>query len=341
MKRNSGRGYFLLLSALLIMPLLFSACDGNVATMQFQAPSSPSIHRFDLSANQGIRDILGDLTTRGGGSDTGIALFPGEKVEIFATGSAIVGVHHTVSGPQGNADCQQSSVPEPTLPCYALLYSVTATGKAAEVASHVAFVATTEGNLQLGFNTSAKSKNNGVFHIAVVVIPQGTIFGMWTAPLSNFMVQGTSVDLSVHIFAPANVVHDVRFTASLSGAAPVTICQGVSVDGANYTCQWNARPQGNYLHNGRVTFGFILDTRQGKSLMNPDGIRSGIVRYVVTQQNDIYAGYAATDFAHPISHKKISAQWSIPRAKCSFAETSLSAVWVVLPVPPTPANWRR
>ncbi len=328
MKQNSGRGCFLLLSVLLVLAFLLSACGENIAAMQFHAPSLSSIRRFDLPASQGIRDILGDLTTRGGGSDTGIALFPGEKVEIFATGSATVGLHHTISGPQGNADCQRSSMPEPTLPCYALLYSVTATGKAAEVASHVAFVATTEGNLQLGFNTPTQSKNNGLFQVAVVVIPQGTVFGMWTAPQSNFTVQGTDVNLSARIFAAGTTVHTVRFTASLSGEAAVTICWGLSVDGANYTCQWNARLQGNYLHNGKITFGFVVDARQGKSLENPDGMRSGIVRYVVTQSNNIYAGYAAMDFTRPISHKKISAQWIIPTANCSFAETSMSAIWV-------------
>jgi Peptidase A4 family len=325
MKWNSGRGCFLLL---LSLAFLCSACSENIAAMQSHAPSSPSIRRFDLSANQRIRDILGDLTTRGGGSDTGIALFPGEKVEIFATGSATVGLHNTVSGPQGNTDCQRSSMPEPTLPCYALLYSVTATGKAVEVASHVAFVATTEGNLHLGFNTTSQAKNSGLFHLTVVVIPPGMTFGMWNSPQSNFTVQGTYVDLSAHIFASGNAVHSVHFTASFPGEAPVTICRGISVDSANYTCRWDARPQGSYLHNGKVTFGFVLDEDQGKSLLNPDGMRSGIVRYVVTQSNDIYAGYAAMDFTRPISHKKISAQWVIPTASCSFAETSMSAIWV-------------
>ena len=328
MKRNSGHNCFLLLSVLLALAFLFCACGENIAARQFHAPSSPSIHRFDLSAHQGIRDLLGDLTTRGGGSDTGIALFPGERVEIFAKGTTNIASRNTVSGPQGNTGCQQSRMPEPTLPCYALLYSITATGKAAEVASHVAFVATTEGNLHLGFNTPAQSTNNDLFHLTVVVIPQGAIFGMWNLPQSNFALQGTYVDLSAHIFAQNNIIHDVRFTATLPGQSPITICQGTSVDGANYICRWNAKLQGNYLRNGKVIFGFTLERRQGNALVNPDGVRSGIIRYVVTQPNNIYAGYAATDFMREISHKKISAQWIVPAASCSFAETSMSAIWV-------------
>jgi len=43
---------------------------------------------------------------------------------------------------------------------------------------------------------------------------------------SNFTLQGTTIELSAHVFARNNVVHDVYFTATLPGQPPVVICEG-------------------------------------------------------------------------------------------------------------------
>jgi len=53
MKYNSRHRCFVLLSVLLAIAFLGSACNDNISAMQFHPPSSPSIRRFDLPPTRG------------------------------------------------------------------------------------------------------------------------------------------------------------------------------------------------------------------------------------------------------------------------------------------------
>src|SRR5713101_5118436 len=80
------------LHMLLVIVLFLSGCSGissqGAPSLALKTPTHPIIHKFDLSAQQGLRDITGDFSVRQSGSDTGITVLPSEKVGIFATGSA-------------------------------------------------------------------------------------------------------------------------------------------------------------------------------------------------------------------------------------------------------------
>lgn len=53
-----------------------------------------------------------------------------------------------------------------------------------------------------------------------------------------------------------------------------------------------------------------------------------MVRYVESQPNYTYAGYAAMDFTRPAAYQKVTGRWTVPPAQCSPGENSLSAIWV-------------
>jgi len=324
------RQSLVVVAMLCLMIVLLSGCDETVApALHINVPTQPAIHRFDLSARQGLRDPLGDLTAGKSGADTRIVVGDGEKVEIFASGAASVKGDGSQTGPQGDTACRRSTMPLSNLPCYAVVYSIGMAGPASVVGKHAEFTASTSGNLFIGINAPNLTKNSGVFHMTIVTIPRGMAMGLWNAPDNGFLVQGTNVTLSIQAFSQDSSIQIVRFTASMSGQAPITVCDAVLSTTNTYTCSWDLMFGREVLRNGQVSFGFTIYAG-GKAIANPDGTRSGMIRYVFTEKSDIYAGYDAANFNQAGTNDDVKAQWTVPRASCAIGENSLSAVWVGL-----------
>ncbi|HZR44420.1 MAG TPA: hypothetical protein VFB12_30180, partial [Ktedonobacteraceae bacterium] len=196
------RQSLVVVAMLCLMIVLLSGCDETVApALHINVPTQPAIHRFDLSARQGLRDPLGDLTAGKSGADTRIVVGDGEKVEIFASGAASVKGDGSQTGPQGDTACRRSTMPLSNLPCYAVVYSIGMAGPASVVGKHAEFTASTSGNLFIGINAPNLTKNSGVFHMTIVTIPRGMAMGLWNAPDNGFLVQGTNVTLSIQAFS--------------------------------------------------------------------------------------------------------------------------------------------
>ncbi len=327
----------MLLHVPLLILLFLSGCTGigsSGPSTSFKFPALPVIRKFDLSARQGLRDRAGDFSVHLGGADTGIGMLPGEKVEIFASGSASVQPGGKQAGPEGVPTCSGSTTPEPSLPCYAVIYSIGISGRAGEVGAHVEFNPAALGNLFLGINAANLASNSGSFHIRVLVIPPGKFAGLWNGLEDKFIIQGTSMTLSIQVFAQNATVTKAQFTVMVPGQAPVTVCEAIASGENTYSCVWDFRLNGNYLHNGQFTLGFILNGSSNgwgspESAQNPDGVRTGVARYVVTQPNGFYAGYAATDLARrTAAYQKVTGHWTVPKAHCTPGKISLSAVWV-------------
>lgn len=327
----------MLLFTSLVMLVLLAGCDATgpatAALVHLTMPARAAMHTLNLSARQGLRDLTGDFSVRVPGADTGIPLLPGEKVEIFASGSAGVLPGGKPSGPQGLSTCHQPDMPEPLLPCYSVIYSIGINGLAGEVGTHIGFDPASTGNLFLGINGPRLSGNTGSFQITVLVIPPGTFTGMWITPRDSFNLQGTSLRLSAYVFAQNATIVNVQFTLTAAGQPAVTICQAFKSGADLYSCDWDIMLNGVPFRNGPVTLGFTLNgNRQGgvalAAQVNPDGVRRGMVTYVETQPNDIYAGYAATNLASSTAYQKVTGHWSVPPASCSPGENSASAVWV-------------
>src|SRR5713101_8916233 len=115
----------ILLHIPLVMLFFLSGCNeaslGTSALIYLKIPPQPVIHKLDLSAQQGLRDLTGDFSVREPGADSGITLLPSEKVEIFASGSASVQPGGKQSGPGGISTCHEPAMPEPSLPCYSVI----------------------------------------------------------------------------------------------------------------------------------------------------------------------------------------------------------------------------
>src|SRR5947209_1710821 len=146
---------YMILVILLVLSGCSEATSEATSSIPLSIPKRPVIHTFDLSARQGLRDITGDFSVGTGGADTGITVLPGEKIEIFASGSASVQPGGQQSGPEGISPCQESAMPEPLLPCYSVIYSVGITGLAREVGTHTGFNPPDVANLLLAVNTPA------------------------------------------------------------------------------------------------------------------------------------------------------------------------------------------
>jgi Peptidase A4 family len=327
----------LLLYISLVILLFLAGCSESTAgaalSIQLQMPAHPLLYKFDLSSQQGLRDIAGDLSVREHGADTGIAVLPGEKVEIFASGSARVQSGGEQLGPEGLPSCPLASRPEPSLPCYSVIYSVGIAGQAGEVGTQVGFNPATSGNLFMGMNTSNLASNSGSFHITVLIIPSGTIAGLWATPQDNFTIQGTTMTLAAHVFAQNATIDTVQFTADVPGQAAMPICEAMSTNDDTYSCAWDFTLKRTYFHNGPVSIGFTVagKSNNGKllqAMVNPDGVRTGVARHVVAQPSDNYVGYAATDFSQSTTYTKVIGHWTVPQVACSPGETSLSAIWV-------------
>lgn len=333
--KKHGRTPLLYLPLLLLFFLL--GCESGslevVGPLHPKSSARPVVHTFDLSAQQSLRDLTADFSVHGNGADTGIMLLPGEKVEIFATGSARVQTSGRQSGPEGTSVCQEPGMPEPSLACYSVIYSIGITGRAGEVGTRVGFNPTIEGNLFMGINAPHLASNNGSFHITVLIVPSGTYTGLWVEPQNSFAVQGKKLSLSAYVFAQNVALDRVQFTMTEPGQGSVFICQAFQNGEDIYTCNWDLTLHGKFFHNGPVTLGFSLtgNTANGHALapvVNPDGVLAGTVTYVSTQPNDIYAGYAATDFDQQAAYQKVMGRWTVPPAHCSSGENSDASVWV-------------
>jgi len=315
----------------LFLLLIASGCNEISPPVYPKAPSQPVIRKFDLSARQGLRDMAGDFSSREHGADTGITVLPGEKVEIFASGSANVQANGESTGPAGSRVCREASMPEPTLPCFSVIYSLGITGRAGMVGTHVGFNPTLIGNIFLGINAVALSRNSGAFHMTVLIVPMGTLAGLWATPTNDFIVQGTFATLSAYVFAQNLSINSVEFVAS-GAAGQMPICTARLVGDGLYSCKWNLQLEGEYFHNGRVTIGFRLlgeDAKQTtNSVLNPDGLRNGIVRYAKHFLSENYAGYAATDLNGTAAYHKVTGRWTVPTVSCSPGETSDAGIWV-------------
>lgn len=269
---------------------------------------SSAIHRFDLPARQDLRDFTADFAVGKGGADTGISVVPDERVEIFVTRSATI--------------TPGMSEPGDTLRD-AITYSIGITGRGGKVGEHLNFVAKIPGNIFLGVNPSGPVRTLGSFRITIVTLPSGTVGGIWVAPADRFLFQGSALTFSLLAFSQKNPISRVQFTQQ-SGHHFFPLCSTTHPNGDTYSCQGNV----STFHNGPIAFGFTIFDSWGQPLVNPDGVRAGIVRYVLTQSNDIYAGYAAVKGNAQTGYQKVTAHWVVPEAHCSPDETSDSAIWV-------------
>src|SRR5581483_2322088 len=96
-------------------------------------------------------------------------------------------------------------------------------GRAGEVGTHVGFSAATTGNLFLGLNAPHLSTSSGSFHVTVLIIPPGTMTGLWGTPEDKFNVQGTSMMLSAYAFGQNVTNLTVNFTMQV-GQTTVPLC---------------------------------------------------------------------------------------------------------------------
>src|SRR5260370_7949632 len=338
----------LMLPSLALVTLLLSGCSasssGASTSIAPKYPTQPLVHKFDLSARQGLRDLTGDFSVGESGADTGILLPSNATVEIFVSGKAAVQPGGNPSEPDGTGSfrCIESTMPEPSLPCYSIIYSVGIYGRAGEVGAHVAFNPTAMGNLFLGMNAPRLSTNSGLFHVTVLIIPSGTITGFWAAPDDRFSVQGTSMTLSAYAFGQNVTNLAVNFTISV-GQSSIRLGSALPSVGNLYTCNWDLTRNGTYLNNGKNALGFSVNGVQqnGSALVviNPDGLRTGMITYEKPQLSNNYAGYAALDFTGATTYQEVSGSWTVPTATCSNGETSDAAIWVgMTPSPQYPAS---
>lgn len=339
----------LMLLFLSLVMLLLSGCNtsssGASTPVAPKYPTHPLMHKFDLSARQGLRDLTGDFSVRQPGADTGILLLPREKVEIFASGKAAVQPGGNLSAPDGNGtfQCIESAMPEPALPCYSVIYSVGVYGRAGEVGTHVGFSPATTGNLFLGLNAPHLSTGSGSFHMTVLIIPPGKMTGLWATPEDKFSVQGTSMMLSAYAFGQNVTNLTVNFTM-LVGHTTIPLCTASAGADDLFTCNWDLTRNGAYLNNGENALGFTVsgNPQSGAALAqvaNPDGVRGGTITYEKTQFSVNYAGYAAIDFSGTTTYQEVSGSWTVPTATCSNGEDSDSAIWVgMTPAPGNPTS---
>lgn len=332
MKMTHTFHHLLFPSILLATFLCLAGCNQVLPWQAPKLPAQPITHKFMLSPRQALRDATDDFSVHTSGADSGIAVLPGEKVEIFAAGSAMIHAAGRWLAPDGVPACRASTMPEPSLPCYSVIYSVGIAGRAGEVGAHVGFNPDAVGNLFFGINAPNLAADSGLFTITVVIIPAGTFTALWPASATPNLVQGTHTTLSAYVFAQDTNINDVKFMVTVPGRAPMPACTAIPAGGDIYACNWDLTLNGDYLHNGPVTLGFTVHGKwhgnAARSLVNPDGPRTEIIRYTLPQTTDIYAGYAATNFAGQTTYQKVTGHWIVPQASCAAGENSASSIWV-------------
>lgn len=324
-----------LYQAVVLLLFVVPGCagSGGYISIYQNAPIRPVMHRFDLSARQRLRDLTDDFSAHAAGADTGITVRPGEKVEILATGAASTRPGRSLLGPQGLAGCHEPGMPEPTLSCYAVIYSLGIQGRAGEVGTHTGFLPVVVGNLFLGINAPEVSGNSGSFRITIVIVPAGTLTGLWANPQDGFTVQGMDLTISAYVFLQNIILDGVTFIITLPGRTSVSLCQAFQSGEDLYTCDWNLTANGTFFPNGQITVGLRLaGNTAGEGVLapvvNPDGVLTGTVTYVQTRLSENYAGYAATDFVRPAAYQKVSGRWVVPPATCSSGENADASIWV-------------
>jgi hypothetical protein len=319
---------------LFLLLFLVPGCtgDGGQISLYQNAPLRPVVHRFDLSARQRLRDLTDDFSARAAGADTGIRVQPGEKVEILATGTASTRPGRGPLGPEGVAGCHNVTMPESALPCYAVIYSLGIHGRAGEVGTHTGFLPAAVGTLFLGINAPEVGGNRGFFQLTVVIMPPGTLTGLWARPQQGFVLQGTDLTIAAYVFAQNVILDRVAFIITLPGRTSVSVCQAFQSGEDLYTCDWNLTVNGAFFPNGQVSVGLTLagQTPGGVQtpVVNPDGLLSGTVTYVQTQLSTNYAGYAATDFARQAAYHRVGGRWVVPPAACSPGKNADASIWV-------------
>src|ERR1700716_50867 len=89
---------------IVVLALLLASCAQSVPMrLSFALPERASVYHLNLPALQSLRDPSADFSTKPGGADTGILMMPGEKVAIFASGSAAIQAGKQPTGPGGDA----------------------------------------------------------------------------------------------------------------------------------------------------------------------------------------------------------------------------------------------
>src|SRR5260370_1294868 len=230
---------------------------------------------------------------------------------MVASGSARVQPGGKQSGPGGISSCHEAAMPEPSSPCYSVIYSVGINGGAGEVGTHVGFNPAAVGNLFLGMNAPHLASNAGSFHITVLIIPSGTFTGLWIAPEDGFTVQGTTLKLSAYVFAQNATIDEVRFTMAVPGQAPLSICNAFKSGEDIYTC---GRPLGtkrSTYHNGEGTQAYKKKVKvksgEGWSVVrNPNRTHTVMVMFLEIQPDDIHTKKAPTDFTMLAAYQKVT-----------------------------------
>ncbi|PZW22469.1 peptidase A4-like protein [Thermosporothrix hazakensis] len=303
---------------LLCILLLAAACD---STPPSASPAEAArVHKVHLDARSGLQPVK--ITNEQ--KTEPLTIVPGEQVKILAEGTIHPTPESQAVGPEGKNNCQTQTLPVPSLPCYALIYRLN--GSQTELAGKQANITTRkESTLSLGINHPNAQPSQGGYDVTIVTLPRNSFTGLWEAPTQHFLTQGTSLSLSVRAFARDLDISSVRFTAELPNQQKQTLCEATTASNELYTCVWNFG--GQSLQSGPVTLSYTIQADNGNSLSNPDGTRSGTVRYAETQTTANYAGYAGTNLDQSIQHESVRAEWKVPAAYCMPTETSYTGIW--------------
>lgn len=311
--------------------------DINVARPQ-RVPRQAIVHHMTLSARQIFSKAAMVFAANGGGTGTGLAVAAGSRVVIIATGNLNIVPGNNQVEASGTSVCPKTTLPVSGLNCYAAVYSLGSINQVAMVGGRADFTTQTAGMLFLGLNTPEQSQTHGSFKLTILVIPDGTATGVWEQPESNgflFSQATETFTLSALVFAQnyANHISHIRFYLLGSGGSRTSICDE-PYDGASevVNCQWDRTVNGGTpISNGPVKIGFSLLTDNGQ-VNDPDGIISGIVRYIATQRSYNYAGYSAQSISQPQpTHYRSSAMsWTVPAVHCTPGEESDAALWAGL-----------
>jgi hypothetical protein len=115
----------------------------------------------------------GDIIVQGNKAwtTTEVLLSVGDKVEISASGGVSMGPGWRPTPPEGKPDCKGRRFPANTLPCWSLIGRIGRNGKIFYVGDHIAFSASTSGQLLLGVNDDILGDNSGAWTATVALTP--------------------------------------------------------------------------------------------------------------------------------------------------------------------------
>jgi len=329
MSRNTlSYRIFIILPLLLVLLTLLAGC-GNVPTST-SPKANASIHTFSLPITQHLHDLANVFDVQQSASNTGIGIVPGEEVIIQNIGIASArGADQSAAANPLSQACPSQMLPEPALPCHALLFSIGLFGQASSVPSETHFTARQGGTLFLGVNTplGATNAGTGAYEVKVITVPQGGAEGLWQYPTNNFLLRGKKTVLSMQAFSQPGLIQQVLFTATVAGKAPIPICSATKPTGTTYSCTWNLASAG--LSGDKTTLGFEIITSTHEHIVNPDGQRYGSVRASSAAVSSNYAGYVARQ-AGGSNFSSVESSWNMPAVTCSPGETSEVAFWTGL-----------